>query len=196
MITKSLDEHFKSKLEEFEKLKRQKELLEKFPGKILIETLTDEGPLGIDSRSFKREEFVSKDYSLAEKIQIVDGCGYYTPRGIEDSNNNYFSIFNLYFELKDDNSGLCLPVYCREEKAGLEEGINEIYTMNTYYSGHYDEFETAMRFHPRPLDEIIDFYKNQGVKKELLFDLYTQIHDIRKEKPAGRVAGRVFEGRR
>ncbi len=187
MVTKNLDEHFKPKLDELEKIKRQKELLEKFPGELFIDTLTDQLS-GYNERDRKRAECITRDYSLAEKIQIMNLSGHYTPGGVKDSDDEEFCIFNLYFELKDDKYNLCIPVYCRHENLEFDK-MNVIYNTHTSYRGHYDEFETTRRFHPKPLDEIISFYEIKGVKKELLFDLYTQINDLRKAKPAEIILG-------
>lgn len=188
MKTKNLDNYFNPKLEELEKLKIQKELIEAFPGEIFIETLIDETPFSVDSSDLKREEFVSRDYSLANKFQIINGFGYYNGHRISSSNNNRFCIFDLYFELKHDKSDLILPVHCRHEDIGMDER-NIIYKTHTSFSGHYDEFETTRRFHPVPLNELVDFYDNQGLNQALLFNLYTKINDIRKECPAGIVLG-------
>jgi len=188
MITKDLENYFKPKIEELEKLKRQKELLEKFPGEIFIETLTDEGPLSIDSKSLKRTEFVSRDYSLADRFKIIEGFGHYNGYRVNYSNDDRFCILDLYFELDDDKSDLILPIHCRHENISLDE-MNIIYRTFTSYSGHYYEFDNKRRFHPKPLDEIIRFYESRGVKKELLFEVYSKLNEIRKENPVGRIIG-------
>ncbi len=198
-MTKKLEEYFKPKIEEFERIKNQTEILEnleklknqteilrKFSGEILVETLTDERLVGHSRKSFQREEFISRDYSLAEKIKIEEARGRYNYSGINYSDEDKFCIFDFYFELKDENSKLMMPIFCRHEHdVGPYDYLNVIYQTKHTVSGAslHGDWERYQRTHPVHVDKIIEFYQNHGVKKDLLLSLYNQINEIRKKNP-------------
>jgi len=177
MITKNLDEYFNPQINKLEKLKKQKELLEKFSGEILI----------YPSRGGC--EFVSKNYALADKIQISKEFGDYDTLGafwkIEESKDNQICYFDFQFELKDEESEMMLPISCRHEHSFEADYMNVIYQIfhSTSKADHYTDWDIFRTVYSRPVDAIIEFYQNQGVKKDLLLDLYTQINEIRTQHP-------------
>lgn len=161
MERKSIEQYFNPKIEGFDKIKEQKRTLDNFNGEVFIDN------------SLGYERFVSENFSLANKIDI-DITGYDKSR-----------LFYLYFELPIEKTENSVRVYCRDSEL-QSDLMNVVYERESEEGrGHYDTPTFVTTRHPVTTIKILNYYKELGVKKDLVSKIKDEIEFIRKEASEG-----------
>lgn len=106
-----------------------------------------------------RTIFLTRDYSIAEDLDLV-------PYNIlndgeeEETELSHKLLLSFYSE-----SMFPGKVYCRHEKWGHDDNFSVVISGNYFYLG--TELNGEIQ-HGEPIPKLIDFYRQQGLKKYLL----------------------------